>query len=194
MADRMTAQLAVDAISNAITLRRPAGTIVHSNRGTHPLRLAAPLTSRHPSKGTSRPVVLAVAVTQAPSPVAATRLRDARLAADPRTTELCRQALRDRVSRPGKSHVPELRRAEWRPRRVQKQVCIRRCLLSAPGRSAIAIAGPKSLYPRVLRPPHARLAVSASGRSRRRSVDEQLAVIRGRPRAVEPRESPRTLP
>ncbi len=73
MADRMTAQLAVDAISNAITLRRPAGTIVHSNRGTYPLRLAAPLTSRHPSKGTSGPVVLAVAVTQAPSPVAVRR-------------------------------------------------------------------------------------------------------------------------
>ena len=34
MADRMTAQLAVDAISKAITLRRPTGTIVHSDRGS----------------------------------------------------------------------------------------------------------------------------------------------------------------
>lgn len=34
MADRMTSQLAVDAISNAITLRRPAGTVIHSDRGS----------------------------------------------------------------------------------------------------------------------------------------------------------------
>ena len=34
MGDRMTSQLAVDAISNAIALRRPAGTVVHSDRGS----------------------------------------------------------------------------------------------------------------------------------------------------------------
>ena len=30
----MTSQLAVDALSNAVALRRPAGTIVHSDRGS----------------------------------------------------------------------------------------------------------------------------------------------------------------
>jgi putative transposase len=34
MAERMTSQLAVDALTNAIALRRPAGTVVHSDRGS----------------------------------------------------------------------------------------------------------------------------------------------------------------
>ena len=34
MAERMTSQLAVDAISNAIALRRPVATVVHSDRGS----------------------------------------------------------------------------------------------------------------------------------------------------------------
>jgi putative transposase len=34
MADRMTAQLAVDALANAVALRRPAATVVHSDRGS----------------------------------------------------------------------------------------------------------------------------------------------------------------
>ena len=34
MSERMTSQLAVDAISHAIALRRPAGTVVHSDRGS----------------------------------------------------------------------------------------------------------------------------------------------------------------
>ena len=34
MADRMTAQLAVDALANAVALRRPSGTVVHSDRGS----------------------------------------------------------------------------------------------------------------------------------------------------------------
>ena len=35
MADRMTSQLAVDALANAAALRRPgAGTVVHSDRGS----------------------------------------------------------------------------------------------------------------------------------------------------------------
>jgi putative transposase len=34
MAQRMTAQLAVDALANAVALRRPAGTVVHSDRGS----------------------------------------------------------------------------------------------------------------------------------------------------------------
>jgi putative transposase len=34
MAERMTSQLAVDAITNAIALRHPAGTVVHSDRGS----------------------------------------------------------------------------------------------------------------------------------------------------------------
>jgi putative transposase len=34
MAERMTAQLAVDALANAVALRRPAGTVVHSDRGS----------------------------------------------------------------------------------------------------------------------------------------------------------------
>jgi putative transposase len=34
MAARMTSQLAVDALTNAIALRRPTGTIVHSDRGS----------------------------------------------------------------------------------------------------------------------------------------------------------------
>jgi putative transposase len=34
MSERMTASLAVDAISNAIALRRPHGTVVHSDRGS----------------------------------------------------------------------------------------------------------------------------------------------------------------
>jgi len=34
MAERMTAQLAVDALHNAVMLRRPAGTVVHSDRGS----------------------------------------------------------------------------------------------------------------------------------------------------------------
>jgi putative transposase len=34
MSERMTAQLAVDALVHACTLRRPAGTIVHSDRGS----------------------------------------------------------------------------------------------------------------------------------------------------------------
>jgi putative transposase len=34
MSERMTAQLAVDAIGNAICLRRPDGTVVHSDRGS----------------------------------------------------------------------------------------------------------------------------------------------------------------
>jgi putative transposase len=46
--DRMTSQLAVDALGNAVTLRRPAGTVVHSDRGSqfrshafvHALRVA----------------------------------------------------------------------------------------------------------------------------------------------------------
>jgi putative transposase len=32
--ERMTSQLAVDALANAVALRRPAGTIVHSDRGS----------------------------------------------------------------------------------------------------------------------------------------------------------------
>ena len=46
--DRMTSQLAVDALRNAVALRRPAGTVVHSDRGNqfrshafiHALRVA----------------------------------------------------------------------------------------------------------------------------------------------------------
>jgi transposase InsO family protein len=46
--DRMTSQLAVDALRNAVALRRPAGTVVHSDRGSqfrshafiHALRVA----------------------------------------------------------------------------------------------------------------------------------------------------------
>jgi transposase InsO family protein len=34
MAKRMTSQLAVDALTNAVMLRRPAGTVVHSDRGS----------------------------------------------------------------------------------------------------------------------------------------------------------------
>jgi transposase InsO family protein len=34
MSERMTSQLAVNAISNAISLRRPDGTVVHSDRGS----------------------------------------------------------------------------------------------------------------------------------------------------------------
>ena len=34
MSERMTSQLAVDALSHAIALRRPAGTVVHSDRGS----------------------------------------------------------------------------------------------------------------------------------------------------------------
>ena len=34
MADRMTAQLAVDALANAVLRRRPAATVVHSDRGS----------------------------------------------------------------------------------------------------------------------------------------------------------------
>jgi putative transposase len=34
MSERMTSRLAVDAISHAIALRRPAGTVVHSDRGS----------------------------------------------------------------------------------------------------------------------------------------------------------------
>jgi putative transposase len=34
VAERMTAQLAVDALTNAVALRRPAGTVVHSDRGS----------------------------------------------------------------------------------------------------------------------------------------------------------------
>jgi putative transposase len=34
IADRMTAQLAVDALANAVLRRRPAGTVVHSDRGS----------------------------------------------------------------------------------------------------------------------------------------------------------------
>ena len=34
MSERMTSQLAVDAIRHAITLRRPAATVVHSDRGS----------------------------------------------------------------------------------------------------------------------------------------------------------------
>jgi putative transposase len=34
MAERMTAQLAVDALTNAVALRHPTGTIVHSDRGS----------------------------------------------------------------------------------------------------------------------------------------------------------------
>jgi putative transposase len=34
MAERMTAQLAVDALTNACALRRPTGTVVHSDRGS----------------------------------------------------------------------------------------------------------------------------------------------------------------
>ncbi len=34
IADRMTSQLAVDALHNAVALRRPAGTVVHSDRGS----------------------------------------------------------------------------------------------------------------------------------------------------------------
>ena len=34
MADRMTSQLAVDALANAVALRRPTDTVVHSDRGS----------------------------------------------------------------------------------------------------------------------------------------------------------------
>ena len=34
MAERMTSQLAVDALTNAVALRRPSGTVVHSDRGS----------------------------------------------------------------------------------------------------------------------------------------------------------------
>jgi transposase InsO family protein len=34
MADRMTARLAVDALRNAVALRHPSGTVVHSDRGS----------------------------------------------------------------------------------------------------------------------------------------------------------------
>jgi putative transposase len=34
MSDRMTSQLAVDALANAVALRRPTGTVVHSDRGS----------------------------------------------------------------------------------------------------------------------------------------------------------------
>jgi transposase InsO family protein len=34
MSERMTSQLAVNAISNAISLRRPDATVVHSDRGS----------------------------------------------------------------------------------------------------------------------------------------------------------------
>lgn len=34
IADRMTAQLAVDALNNAVLRRRPVGTVVHSDRGS----------------------------------------------------------------------------------------------------------------------------------------------------------------
>jgi putative transposase len=34
MAERMTSQLAVDALTNAVALRRPTGTVVHSDRGS----------------------------------------------------------------------------------------------------------------------------------------------------------------
>jgi transposase InsO family protein len=34
MAERMTSQLAIDALSNACALRRPTGTVVHSDRGS----------------------------------------------------------------------------------------------------------------------------------------------------------------
>jgi putative transposase len=34
MADRMTSQLAVNALANAVALRRPSGTVVHSDRGS----------------------------------------------------------------------------------------------------------------------------------------------------------------
>lgn len=34
MADRMTSQLAVNALRNAVALRRPSGTVVHSDRGS----------------------------------------------------------------------------------------------------------------------------------------------------------------
>jgi transposase InsO family protein len=34
MAERMTTQLAVDALANACSLRRPTGTVVHSDRGS----------------------------------------------------------------------------------------------------------------------------------------------------------------
>src|SRR5215218_528055 len=34
MADRMTARLAVDALTNAVALRHPSGTVVHSDRGS----------------------------------------------------------------------------------------------------------------------------------------------------------------
>ena len=34
MADRMTARLAVDALTNAVALRYPSGTVVHSDRGS----------------------------------------------------------------------------------------------------------------------------------------------------------------
>jgi putative transposase len=34
MAERMTSQLAVDALANAVALRRPTNTVVHSDRGS----------------------------------------------------------------------------------------------------------------------------------------------------------------
>ena len=34
MAERMTSQLAVDALANAVALRRPTDTVVHSDRGS----------------------------------------------------------------------------------------------------------------------------------------------------------------
>ena len=34
MADRMTARLAVDALTNAVALRHPTETVVHSDRGS----------------------------------------------------------------------------------------------------------------------------------------------------------------
>lgn len=34
MAERGTSQLAVDALTNAVALRRPTGTVVHSDRGS----------------------------------------------------------------------------------------------------------------------------------------------------------------
>ena len=48
MAEPMTSQLAVDALANAVALRRPTDTVVHSDRGSQG---GFNWLSQHPSSG-----------------------------------------------------------------------------------------------------------------------------------------------
>jgi putative transposase len=48
MAERMTSQLAVDALTNAVMRRRPGATVVHSDRGSQTVLNRS---SQHPDRG-----------------------------------------------------------------------------------------------------------------------------------------------